>query len=117
MDFEKLAKQIGSVPTGQAVTGADVEQELRSKSYVLQGGKLSASEQFRLGVFAKRRAIKRLVDEAFANDAAMAKQKPAPKRATRPLAMAKAVDPLTDPETQLRFKEQAWAVFRAGPIR
>ena len=136
MNYEELAKRIGNIPTGEAVSAADVQAELRSKAYVVQAGKLSPSELFRLGVYAKRRAIKRIVDEAFAADA-RAKQVAQPKRDTagamrrsalidqalataasrRPLAMAKGFDPLFDPKIQARFKVEAWAGYRAGLIR
>ena len=114
MDYEGIAKRIGNIPTGEAVLAADVRDELRSKSYVVQGGKLSPTELFRLGVYAKRRTIKRVVDEAFALDAVREKQVVAPKR---PLAMAKGFDPLYDQEVQKRFKLEAWAGYRAGLIR
>ena len=114
MDFEKLAKKIGNIPTGEAVLAEDVRDELRSKSYVVQGGKLSPSELFRLKTYAKRRAIKRLVDAAFALDAVKAKQVVQPKRDT---ALAKGSDPLYDREVQARFKVFAWAGYRAGLIR
>ena len=136
MDYEELAKRIGTIQGGHPVSALDVEQEFRSKNYVVQGGKLAPSELFRLQVYAKKRTIKRVVDEAFAADAAKAKQKPAPKRDTaqamrrseliekamtvaprRPLAMARGVDPLFDPAIQARFKLEAWAGYRAGLIR
>ena len=114
MDYEELAKRIGTIPTGEPVKSSDVETELRSKSYISQAGKLSPSELFRLGVYAKRRAIQRIVDEAFANDAARAKRIVAPKRA---IALARGTNPLFDPVIQARFKLEAWAGFRAGPVR
>ena len=136
MDYEELAKRIGNIPTGEPVTSADIQAELRSKSYVVQGGKLAPSELFRLQAYAKKRTIKRIVDEVFAADAARAKQKPAPKRDTaqamrrseliekamavapkRTLAMARGTDPLYDPKIQARFKVEAWASYRAGPVR
>ena len=136
MDYEELAKRIGTIPTGEKVTAADVLAELRSKSYISQAGKLSPSELFRLGVYAKKRAVKRVVAESFANDAARTKQKTAPKRNTaeamarsalidqamavapkRALAMARGTDPLFDPAIQARLKLEAWAGFRAGPVR
>ena len=136
MNFEELAKKIGNIPTGEAVSAEDVRAELRSKGYVVQGGRLSPSEQFRLGVYAKRRAIKRIVDQSFIDDA-RAKPVVAPKRDTalamrrsalidqalataasrRPLAQAKGFDPLYDPTIQARFKVLAWAGYRAGPVR
>ena len=134
MNYEELAKRIGTIPTGEAVSAEDVQAEMRSKGYVVQGGRLSPSEQFRLGVYAKRRAIRRVVDEAFAADA-RAKQVAQPKRDTagamrrsalidmalatsrRPLAMARGFDPLFDPKIQARFKVEAWAGYRAGLIR
>ena len=135
MDFEALAKRIGNIPTGEAVSAADVRDEMRSKGYVVQGGKLSPTELFRLGVYAKRRTIKRVVAESFALDA-RAKPVVAPKRDTalamrrsalidqalataasrRPLAMARGTDPLFDPAIQARFKLEAWAGYRAGPV-
>ena len=135
MDFENLAKRIGNIPTGEAVSAADVQAELRSKAYVVQAGKLSPSELFRLKTYAKRRAIKRIVDEAFELDAVRAKKVVQPKRDTalamrrselidmalatsrRPLALAKAINPLFDRETQARFKLAAWLGYRAGPVR
>ena len=135
MDYEKLAKKIGNIRTGEAVSAADVRDELRSKSYIVQGGKLSPSELFRLKTYAKRRAIKRIVDEAFALDASRAKPVAQPKRDTaqamrrsalidmalatsrRPLALAKGFDPLYDKTTQAKFKVLAWAGYRAGLVR
>ena len=136
MNFEEIAKRIGTIRTGEAVSAEDVKSELRAKSYVVHNGELSPSELFRLGVYAKRRAIRRVVDESFANDA-KAKQVVQPKRDTaqamrrsalidqalataasrRPLAMAKGFDPLFDPKIQARFKVEAWAGYRAGLIR
>ena len=113
MDFENLAKRIGNIPTGEAVSAADVRDELRSKSYIVQGGKLSPSELFRLGVYAKKRTIRRIVAEAFAADAVRAR----PVVARKPLAMARGTDPLFDPAIQARFKLEAWAGYRAGPVR
>ena len=135
MNYEELAKRIGNIPTGEAVSAADVQAELRSKAYVVQAGKLSPSELFRLKTYAKRRAIKRIVDEAFALDASRAKPVAQPKRDTaqamrrsalidmalatsrRPLAMARGTNPLFDPAIQARFKLEAWAGYRAGPVR
>lgn len=137
MNFEELAKRIGVIQGNEPVTALDVQAELRSKSYVVQGGKLSPSEFVRLKVYAKKRAIKRVVDESFANDAARTKQKTAPRRNTaeamarselidqamavapkrRALAMARGTNPLFDPVIQARFKLEAWAGFRAGPVR
>ena len=136
MNFEELAKKIGTIRTGEAVSAEDIKSELRAKSYVVHNGELSPSEMFRLRVYAKRRAIKRLVDQSFIDDA-KAKQVVQPKRDTaqamrrselidqalataasrRPLALAKGVDPLFDRETQKRFKLEAWANYRAGLIR
>ena len=109
MDYKELAKQFGSIATGEPITAADVQAELRSKSYVVQGGKLSPSELFRLKAYAKKRTIKRIVDEAFSADAAMVRR--------RPFAMARGTDPLYDRAEQQRLKIEAWAGFRAGPIR
>ena len=116
MNFEELAKRIGVIQGNEPVTALDVQAELRSKSYVVQGGKLSPSEFVRLKVYAKKRAIKRVVDESFANDAARAKRIVAPKR---PLAWAlgRETNPLFDPAIQAKFKAEAWAGFRAGPVR
>ena len=136
MDYEKLAKKIGNIRTGEAVSAADVRDELRSKSYIVQGGKLSPSELFRLGVYAKKRTIRRIVAEAFAADAVRARPVAQPKRDTalamrrselidqamatasrRPLALAKGFDPLYDKTTQAKFKVLAWAGYRAGLVR
>ena len=138
MNFEELAKRIGVIQGNEPVTALDVQAELRSKSYVVQGGKLSPSEFVRLKVYAKKRAIKRVVDESFANDAARTKQKTAPKRNTaeamarsalidqamavapkRPLAWAlgRETNPLFNKVIQAKFKLEAWAGFRAGPVR
>ena len=136
MNYEELAKRIGNIPTGEAVSAADVQAELRSKAYVVQAGKLSPSELFRLKTYAKRRAIKRIVDEAFELDAVRAKKVVQPKRDTalamrrselidqamatasrRPLALAKGFDPLYDKTTQAKFKVLAWAGYRAGLVR
>ena len=135
MDHEELAKRIGTIQTGESVTSADVQAELRSKSYVSHNGQLSPSEFDRLKVYAKRRAIRRVVDEAFAADAVRAKKVVQPKRDTalamrrselidmalatsrRPLALARGTDPLFDPAIQARFKLEAWAGYRAGPVR
>jgi len=113
MNYEELAKRIGNIQGNEPVTAEDVRAEMRSKSYVVQGGRLSPSELFRLGVYAKRRTIKRVVAEAFAIDAVRAR----PVVARKPLAMARAIDPLYDRETQARYKEAAWAGYRAGLIR
>ncbi len=113
MNFEELAKKIGTIQGGHPVSAADVKAELRSKSYVVHNGKLSPSEMFRLKTYAKKRTIKRIVDEAFAADAARAR----PVVARKPLALAKAIDPLFDRETQARFKVEAWAGYRAGLVR
>ena len=112
MDHEELAKRIGTIQTGESVTSADVQAELRSKSYVSHNGQLSPSEFDRLKVYAKRRAIARCVDAAFVADA-----KAKPVVARKPLAMARATDPLYDPTIQARFKVLAWAGYRAGPVR
>ena len=136
MDHEELAKRIGTIQTGESVTSADVQAELRSKSYVSHNGQLSPSAFDRLKVYAKRRAIARCVDAAFVADAVRAKKVVQPKRDTalamrrselidqalatasrRPLALAKGVDPLYDPKIQARFKLEAWAGYRAGLIR
>ena len=138
MNFEELAKRIGVIQGNEPVTALDVQAELRSKSYVVQGGKLSPSEFVRLKVYAKRRAIKRIVDEAFAADADRTKQKTAPKRNTaeamrrselidqamamapkRPLAWAlgRETNPLFNKVIQAKFKQEAWAGFRSGPVR
>ena len=135
MNFEEIAKRIGTIRTGEAVSAEDVKSELRAKSYVVHNGELSPSELFRLGVYAKRRAIRRVVDEAFAADAVRARPVAQPKRDTagamrrsalidmalatsrRPLALAKAINPLFDRETQARFKLAAWLGYRAGPVR
>ena len=113
MNYEELAKKIGTIRTGEAVSAEDVKSELRAKSYVVHNGELSPSEMFRLRVYAKKRTIKRIVDEAFAADAARAR----PVVARKPLAMARATDPLYDPTIQARFKVLAWAGYRAGPVR
>ena len=135
MNYEELAKKIGTIPTGEAVSAEDVRDELRSKAYVVHNDELSPSEMFRLKVYAKRRAIRRVVDEAFAADAVRARPVAQPKRDTaqamrrsalidqalatsrRPLAMARGTDPLFDPAIQARFKLEAWAGYRAGPVR
>ena len=135
MDFEKLAKRIGNIRTGEAVSAEDVKAEMRSKGYVVQGGELSPTELFRLGVYAKKRTIRRVVDESFELDAlrahAVARKRPVAQAmrtsqlidqalATarkRPLAMARGTDPLYDPAIQARLKLEAWAGYRAGPVR
>ena len=113
MNYEEIAKKIGNIQGNEPVTAADVQAEMRSKGYVVQGGKLSPSELFRLSVYAKKRTIRRIVAEAFAADAVRAR----PVVARKPLAMARATDPLYDRETQARYKAAAWAGYRAGLVR
>jgi len=136
--YQKIAVALGEVG-GVPITGDDVRVEMRSKAYnknIGGDGLLPPTEMSRLSRNVRHQVAQRIVAEAFAADAVRARPVAQPKRDTagamrcsnlidqalatasrRPLAMAKGTDPLYDPTIQARYKEAAWAGYRAGLIR